>query len=235
MPLRVLSLASGAARIEATLLGRSRPGSVHLTLTDINPDLLAQARSRLFPHTVSTTVTDVNAIDFAGEKYDIILCVSALHHMVELEHIVSGVRNSLADGGEFWSIGEYVGRTGARLWPEAYEVANAFFQSLPERYRFNRTLKCLEAELPNSDCSVSSFEGIRSDQVEHVLAKCFNPDWLDKRSCFTWRLFDSSYAGNYDIANPDDCALVRRGSELDYELQQKGGRPVTLNGVFVPR
>ena len=230
--LRVLSLASGAARVEAQMLQLVKPGLVDLTLTDINPDLLARAREAFAPHEVRTETVDLNSANLPRERYDIILCVSGFHHIVELETLIDAIAARLEPDGEFWAIGEYVGRTGARLWPDAYEAANRYFQALPERCRFNSVFQRIDGELPNADCSIASFESIRSEEIEGVLASRFEAEWTDKRSCILWRLFDTIYSPNYNLADSKDRNLIRRAVELDYDLLKRSSRPVTLNGVY---
>jgi SAM-dependent methyltransferase len=230
--LRVLSLASGVARVETQMLQNIQPGLIDLTLTDINPELLARARPLFAPHEIRTAVVDLNSAILPEEHYDIILCVSGLHHIVELESLIDAIAARLKPDGEFWVIGEYVGRTGARLWDDAYHVANQYFRALPERCRFNSVFQRVDAELPNTDCSVASFEGIRSEEVAAVLASRFEAEWTDKRCCIIWRLFDSLYSSNYDMAASGDRSLIRRAVDLDYDLMQKRSRPVNLNAVY---
>jgi hypothetical protein len=72
-------------------------------------------------------VLDLNRLALRPRHHDDLLCVSALQHVVELEHLLDQVAGSLVEGGEFWSIGEYIGRNEGRLFPEGYEVANGYF------------------------------------------------------------------------------------------------------------
>ncbi len=136
--LRVLSLCSGAARIEIEFIRHlDHSKKLELTLLDINSSLLETAQSHLSRHCVlNTMVGDVNRLNLGGQQFDIILCVSGLHHVVELEHVTAEIAKGLSDKGEFWSIGEYIGRNGNRLWPEAYDIANSFFMGLPESIVF---------------------------------------------------------------------------------------------------
>ena len=112
-PIRILSLASGAARIEEGFVDGFDPDRIELTLTDINPDLLARAKARLAGKArVRCEVMNLNQLQLPGRSYDVIVCVSALHHVVELERVIGQSAAALVDDGEFWSVGEYVGRNG---------------------------------------------------------------------------------------------------------------------------
>jgi SAM-dependent methyltransferase len=232
---RVLSLASGAARTETHLLKKLKPGFVELTLTDVNADLLAQASKRLGGHVRDTLVLDLNGAELPERTYDVVLCVSALHHFVELEHIAASIARSLKPEGEFWSIGEYVGRPGARLYGDLCEQANALFQQLPPELRKNAITGEVDATLSNYDCSLSSFEGVRADEIEPVFAQCFQADWLDRRSTVLWRLIDAAYVSNYDVSRTEHRDWVSRVVELDYELHANGAPASSMNAVYLPR
>ena len=240
LKLRVLSLCSGAARYEKEFV-RNQPHAdrLDLTLLDINSPLLDKGRNALSNWcSVQTVVCDVNRLDLQGERYDIVLCISGLHHLVELERVMDVIAGGLRDGGEFWSVGEYVGRNGNRLWPEAYGVANSFFRSLPEKYRVCRNPGAeprVHEELPNMDCSINTFEGIRSEDIENCIARHFTPFAVDTRCCFTWRLFDLAYLDNYDTRLPEDYAIVRRAVDLEIDHYTRGGRPTVLNGIYTKR
>ncbi len=232
--IRMLSLCSGAARVEAGLLQCVAPERVGLTLLDLNPDLLKTATDRLARTCeVSGMVGDVNELDLAGQTFDVILCVSGLHHVVELEHVARTIAAGLAPGGEFWSVGETLGRNGGRMWPESFEVANGFFRSLEPAYRWNRTTGVqAEENLPDVDCSIGCFEGIRCESIERTLLEHFEPVDVVKHNCMLWKLFSPSYSDNYDMGREKDVRLVEEAVRLEIDLFRGGGRPVELNGVY---
>jgi ubiquinone/menaquinone biosynthesis C-methylase UbiE len=127
------------------MLVRASGVPVDLTLCDINPSLLEEAL-KAFPTScnVETRQLDVNALPVFESPFDIVICVSGLHHLVHLEQTPAAAARSLGPGGEFWAVGEQVGRNGSRLWPESYAVANTLFSAAPEHYRVNRVLvSCL--------------------------------------------------------------------------------------------
>lgn len=234
--LKILSLCCGAARIEEDFIRQLPQDSVELTLVDVNPELLKVAKKRLSCFCeVNAIKGDINTLDASETKYDVIICVSALHHIVELERLMEFVHNSLIDGGEFWIIQEYVGRNGNRLWPDAYDIANNFFKRLPDKYRLNKTAAAtprLDCCLPNSDCSINVFEGIRSEDIESCLSSSFNPLFVHKHCCFLWRLFDLAYCDNYNLNNPADRMIIDNAVELELSHYYSGGRPTTLNGIY---
>lgn len=233
--IKVLSVCSGAARIEASLAAHVGT-NVEWSLLDINVDLLDLA-SKQFAPSVKLDLIEANAnsLTCSGEKWDIILCVSALHHIVELERFMKFCHGSLNKDGEFWNIGEYVGRNGNRLWPGAREEANKLFHHLPEQYRVNHHTHQIDFEVPDNDYSVGCFEGIRSEDIEPILDRWFLPFDVYRRNCFLWRLFNQAYSDNYDLQNPEDRIWIAYivNAEMNYFL--KGGRGTELHGIYKPR
>jgi SAM-dependent methyltransferase len=232
---RVLSLCSGAARIEASYAAQVG-SNVEWSLLDINSDLLGLA-SKQFPQSVKVDLIEgnVNKLEFSGEKWDIILCVSALHHVVELEKLIEFCYYSLHHNGQFWSIGEYVGKNGNRLWPDAISEANKLFLQLPEKYRINSHTKELDNEIPDRDYSVGCFEGIRSEDIEPILDRWFQPIEVDRRNCFLWRLINLAYSDNYDLSKIEDREWITKIISTEVTHFKQGGRGTELNGVYVKR
>ncbi|MFK7739526.1 MAG: class I SAM-dependent methyltransferase [Planctomycetota bacterium] len=235
-PLRVLSLCSGAARIEAMFLA-AVDTPVELTLVDMNRELLLEAASRMPPHVRTRLLLgDANRLPYMPAEFDIAMCVSGLHHLIELEASLQTVAHSLRAGGEFWSVGEQVGRNGNRLWPRDYAVADRLFRSLPEGLRHNRNTQVCDAALPNLDCSSGCFEGIRSEELMGILDRYFVRDDVYLRNCFLWRFVDLAYVDNYDLSEAGDLAQLRSIVVAEFEhTRLHGGVPSELHGVFVKR
>ena len=233
--LKVLSLCSGSARIEASFAAQAGT-NVEWTLLDINSDLLELASKQFAPEIkINLIEANANELEYFGEKYDVILIVSALHHIVELEMLVKFCHDSLTESGEFWSIGECVSRNGNRLWPDARAEANKCFRQLPKKYRLNRFTNHLDSEIPDSDFSVGTFEGIRSEDIQPILDRWFYPLDVYRRNCFLWRLINLAYSDNYDLGKVEDRDWILHmvNAELDYFYA--GGLGTELYGVYRPR
>jgi len=123
-PLRMLALCAGEAAIEGGILAAAGV-PVDLCIVDVNASLLDQAVKRM-PATVTVdrVLGDANDIGLQLGQFDVVNITSGLHHLVELERVLAAIAEILSPGGEFWLIGEQVGRNGNRLWPEALEIAN---------------------------------------------------------------------------------------------------------------
>lgn len=234
-PVKILSLCSGAARIEAGFA--AQVGELaEWTLLDINRDLLRTAAQQ-FPRSVKVDLIEGNANELSdlGERWDVILCVSALHHIVELENLIAFCHVSLNEGGEFWSIGENIGRNGNRLWPDSLKIANSYFGCLPEKYRLNRHTGIVDSEIPDLDYSVGCFEGIRSQEIEQILDVWFQQDHIYRCNCFLWRVMNLAYSDNYDLTNPVDLMWIFKAVQAELSHFKNGGRGTELHGVYRKR
>lgn len=233
-PVKMLSLCSGSAGIERGIL-EAAGVPVELTLFDINEKLMGQAAAAVTPFArVYGVVGDVNALstDQFAHRFDVILFVSSLHHVVELEQVLATVRDLLEENGEFWLVGEQIGRDGNRLWPEAREAADRIFAELPERFRKNVHSGAIDTSLPDNDFSAVTFEGIRSSEIEPLLLRYFEPVQVHRRNCFLWRMVEATYLDNYDLSNEEHKRVVLGLVAAEYNLWRDGGRPTELNAVY---
>ncbi|MFY3310889.1 class I SAM-dependent methyltransferase [Achromobacter ruhlandii] len=234
--LRILSLCSGSAWLEEKILGRAADG-VDITFFDMSEPLIKRAASRINNgrHKIRYLVGDINNGIPTTETYDLIICVSALHHVVELELVLAQINERLAPGGEFWNLGEQIGRNGNRLWPEARIAANLAFSKLPDRLRINAITKMPDAEIPDDDFSVGCFEGIRSESIARMLEAFLTPVDVYKRNCFLWRLTDGMYCENYSLSSDDDLSHLRKLVVAEAIHWLQGGRGVEMHAIYKRR
>ena len=178
---------------------------------------------------------DVNAISaeqFGNLTFDVAMFVSGLHHVVEIEHVLQTVTELLVPNGEFWIIGEVIGRNGNQLWPEALDAANRIFSRLPERFRHNSSTGKVDSSVPEIDFSANSFEGIRSEEIESLLLRYLDPVEMWRRNCFLWRLVNVAYFPNYDLNSQEDRYIVLSLVAAEYNLWKSGGRPTESHSIF---
>jgi SAM-dependent methyltransferase len=233
--LSILSVGTGQGLVEAALF-RSVQLPIELTIIDVNEDLLDRAAGVMPANTVIARriVADANALPHLPGGFDIAMCVSGVHHLVELGAFFAAVRDVLKESGELWLIGEQIGPAGNRLDPSALARANQLFSSLPERLRRNYYTGQIDTRLDNPDQSDSTFEGIRSDAIESEIARFFVPVHVSRRDCILWRMVWPEYVDNYSLQRKDDVEILDWlvEQELDYYLA--GGRPTELHGVYAP-
>jgi len=234
-PVRVLSLCSGAAGVERYVIANAGC-PVEITLFDLNEKLMQKAAAALSSIAKTSGVLgDVNAISvdqFGDMTFDVVMFVSGLHHVVEIEHVLQTVAELLLPTGEFWIIGEAIGRNGNQLWPEALEAANQIFSRLPERFRRNAHTGKVDSTVPESDFSANSFEGIRSEEIESLVLRYFEPVELFRKNCFLWRLVNPAYFSNYNLTNQEDRNTVLSLVAAEYNLWKHGGRPTESHSVY---
>lgn len=231
-PIRMLSLCAGEAAVEGALLAEAGV-PVDLCLVDVSEDLLERAAARMPPHvTVDRVLGSASDVGPGMGRFDLINITSGLHHLVELEKVLAAIAAMLAPEGEFWLIGEQVGRNGNRLWPDSRDAANAVFRNWPEAKRRNRHTGVVDSEIPDIDHASGSFEGIRSQDIEAQLARHFLPQVVLLRDAFLWRLVDSAYSGNFDLADPRDLHCLREAVLAEACHWLEGGRGTALDAAY---
>lgn len=231
-PLRMLALCAGEASIEGRLLAQAGV-PVELCIVDVNAGLLEQAVLRMPPTVVVDRVLG-NANDIGPQLgvFDIVDITSGLHHLVELERVLGAIARMLRPDGEFWLIGEQVGRNGNRLWPEAAVLADRIFSSWPASKRLNRNTGKVDDSLPRVDFSSACFEGIRSQDILDQVSRHFLQVDCYLRNAFLWRLVDMAYAANFDLASEADRDLLMAATVEEVIHWSEGGRGTALHGVF---
>jgi SAM-dependent methyltransferase len=231
-PLRMLALCAGEASVEGSLLAAAAV-PVELCIVDVNASLLEQAAFRM-PAGVTVDRVLGNANDIGPQlgQFDIVNITSGLHHLVELERVLGAIAEIVLPGGEFWLIGEQVGRNGNQLWPEAIAVAERVFASWPPSKRTNRNTGKLDASLPNADFSAGCFEGIRSQDIIDQLGRYFLPVDCYLRNAFLWRLVDVAYSANFDLSLASDRDLLMDAVVEEGMHWAHGGRGTEMHAVY---
>ncbi|WP_168170357.1 class I SAM-dependent methyltransferase [Rhodanobacter sp. C03] len=231
-PLRMLALCAGEAAIEGSIL-EAAGVPVELCIVDVNAGLLDQAVMHMPTMvTVDRVLGDANDIGPQLGKFDVVNITSGLHHLVELERVLAAIAEILSPGGEFWLIGEQVGRNGNRLWPEAWEIANRIFAAWPASKRTNHNTGRVDAEIPDTDFSAGCFEGIRSQDIIGQLERHFLPVNCYVRNAFLWRLADVAYAANFDLNDRADRELLMRAATEEAMHWAQGGRGTEMHAVY---
>ena len=231
--LRILSLCSGTAEVEESII--TGVENVELTLFDINEHLMSDAVRRLEARAKTTGIIgDIGQLGASGLEpgFDILICVSGLHHIARLETVLTAANELIGPRGEFWLIGEAIGRNGNRLWPDALDVANALFTSLPHELRRNWYTGKIDERLPDIDLSSTSFEGIRSSEIDQMMLDIFWPIELYRRNCFLWRFIDPTYSQNYDLSNDKHVLALSGLVEAEYAYWREGGRSTESHSIY---
>ncbi|MGH2386591.1 MAG: class I SAM-dependent methyltransferase [Chloroflexota bacterium] len=100
---RVLELACGGGGISMLLAGRG----CHCDGIDLSPGLIERGRrtaeeraaQEQWPGSVRLMTGDLNRIELEPEHYDVVLANAALHHVLDLDHLLNEVHAALKPGG----------------------------------------------------------------------------------------------------------------------------------------
>jgi len=222
-----LSIGSGNAEAEICMgqwLIEQGFNNFSFECLDLNVDLLEQARKRAVESGVANRFSfhpcDVNA--WAPErKYDAILALQSLHHVVELEGLLDGVWRGLHEHGYFLS-DDMIGRNGHQRWPEALKLVQGVWKQLPAEYRFNRQLRRFEEKYQNWDCSADGFEGIRSQDILRLLMERFHFEFFFVFGNVIDIFIDRAFGHNFDPERQWDRDFIDHVHALDTSHLERG-------------
>jgi SAM-dependent methyltransferase len=217
---RLLSVGAGNCDTEvrvARLLRDQGATAFTIECLDINPAMLergrALARSEGVEEFIRTSLGDFNAWRPQG-KYAAVMANQSLHHVLELENLFDAVKDSLLPGGRF-VISDMIGRNGHARWPEALAAVQAFWQELPDAYRYNRALKRHEPSYLNWDCSSEGFEGIRAQDILPLLLDHFHTHVFVAFGNVIDVFVDRNFGHNFDAGGDWDRDFIDRVHRFD--------------------
>ncbi|GAA4543254.1 SAM-dependent methyltransferase [Amycolatopsis samaneae] len=236
----VLSLGSGNGDQELgwlRALAETGDVGVRLRLLELNPDMQDRAREAARAQGVEDRVEFILG-DFntwrADAGHDVVVGFHALHHVLDLEHLYGQIRDSLDPDGVL-VVHDMIGRNGHRRWPEALEVVERIWATLPPRLRRNAVTGEIDEQFDDLDCAVDSFEGIRAQDVLPVLLDYLHPSLFLGYANVVDPFTDRIYGHNFDLSDPGDRALLDHIGDLDDSLIDLGiVTPTHLTALFHP-
>ena len=236
----VLSLGSGNGDQELgwlrTLAAAGRT-NVRLRLLELNPDMQARAEASArelgFADRVELITADFNTWR-ADTAHDVVVGYQALHHVLDLEHLYGQIRAGLDPHGVL-VVHDMIGRNGHRRWPEALEVIDRIWATLPPRLRRNAMTGEVDERFVDIDCAADGFEGIRAQDVLPVLLDHLHPSLFFPYGNVIDPFVDRIYGPGFDLAEPADVRLLDHLGTLDDTLVDLGVvSPTHLIGLFHP-
>ncbi len=150
---------------------------------------------------------DFNKWESDGKKFAGAMCHHALHHVMDLEHLIVAIKNALVRRGCFVSI-DVIGRNGHMRWPEALKIIELIWRTLPQEKRYHHILKCVDKEYINRDCSTEGFEGIRSQDILPVLVEHFKFEKFLAFGNLVDVFTSRGFGANFDSKNELDTAFI---------------------------
>jgi ubiquinone/menaquinone biosynthesis C-methylase UbiE len=121
----ILELACGTGRVTKHLVDNIPKGS-YLTATDLNPDMLAIAKTRVSGSTLRWEKVDMTAIPYLNSSYDLIICQFGLMLVPDKIKALAEIFRVLRPGGKLifsvWSKIE-----NNQVWDISSKIFNSFF------------------------------------------------------------------------------------------------------------
>jgi SAM-dependent methyltransferase len=212
----------------------------HVHAIDISQGAIESARrtaeeAGLAAH-IDYEVGDINKMEFSPSTYDLIVAMSSIHHVSELEKMFAQCARALKPGGLLF-MDEYVGPSRFQTPFEIRVLIDGLLKTLPARYRrnlFTNDGATKDEYIPSTVeqmISIDPSEAVRSAEIMTVLRGHF--DVLEYRPYgggIQHQLF-SGIMGNFDPENKEDVALLNAVSDLEISLENIGAAPSDFAAV----
>jgi len=207
---RILSIGSGPCGTEI-YIAKQLTGEYECDCLDINWKVLDLGMTKAAEQglNLSFIVQDANYLKLEKE-YDFVIAAGALHHLVNLEHVLQEVHDHLSPRGVFFTH-EGTLRNGMLLWPETKKVVNTLMRVIPEHFRYDFSDAqniVLRSEYPERDISEDGFECIRSQDLIPLLEQYFDVVHRFDGYAFVRRFVDRPFGPNYDLSRPLDKTIL---------------------------
>jgi SAM-dependent methyltransferase len=163
-------------------------------------------------------VADLNTAKLPKEAYDAVYVHAALHHVFQLEHLLDQIKQTLKPGGLF-VVYEYIGPSQMQFPGRDLELADAFLNAIPERYRSMPRLKGIKTEglrlsLDRMNSSDPS-ESIRASEIVPLTASRFDVRHFRYVGGTLLFLIFSEISGNFKEDDAEIMPLVKALITLD--------------------
>ncbi|WP_415518060.1 MAG: trans-aconitate 2-methyltransferase [Desulfovibrio aminophilus] len=238
----VVSFGCGDAQVEvgvAGLLGRYGVQQFTFHCVELSPAQIERGRDSAekagFAKNFEFIQDDFNRWDPENAVFAGAMCHHALHHVVELEHLLDNIYKSLHLGGVFANF-DVIGRNGHMRWPEALKLVELIWRFLPEEKKRHHLLKTVDKEYVNRDCSTEGFEGIRSQDILPNLISRFQFETFFAFGNLIDVFTSRGFGANYDSRDALDQAFIDFIEYLNELLIDLGHiKPTRMCAVLVKR
>ena len=221
-----LSICCGSGYVErqALDLGMARA----MEGTDISEEALQIAREAAAGRAITYRLLDINEDELEPDRYDFVISAAGLHHVTNLEHCLHELHHSLKEGGVLL-MNEFVGPDRFQWTDEQLEEINRLYEPLPERYRRNLMTGLTQARIERRPLAymieADPSEAVRSSEIVELVSRFFEP--LEAREFGGTVLHPllEGIAGNFDMEDAEDRAVVRSLIEAEERLIDSGALP----------
>lgn len=235
--LQMLGIGSGLAQMDINvarvLHATGRLG--HYDCIEVTPARVEAANKSIeaagLSNVMRSRVADVGSWT-PDREYNGVIATHVLHHIEPLECLFDNIKACLAPGGRFATM-DMIGRNGHQRWPEVRTVVDAIWRSMPERYKFNHTLKRWDSQYDDRDYSVKTNEGIRAQDILPLLMERFHFVRFAADGGIIEPLLDRAYGLNLSREKPEDLLFVDQIAFLNDTLIDAGLiKPTMMHAVM---
>jgi ubiquinone/menaquinone biosynthesis C-methylase UbiE len=147
---------------------------------DPSPGAVALAQQQARDAGISNVcfeVADVNNVELPSQTYDVVHINMALHHVLELEHVVTQIAQALKPGGLFLA-NEYVGPSQFQFSSARMASVAKLLDDIPEELRWNPNTRSLKSSQPLHGREwwnrIDPTEAVRSEEIPGMLHHVFS-------------------------------------------------------------
>jgi ubiquinone/menaquinone biosynthesis C-methylase UbiE len=210
---RWLSIGCGAAGQE---IGAAQEGLfAHLDAIDIAPAALEEARRVAAAAGVGNVTfreLDFHRLEPRPESYDVVFMNMSLHHVAELDQLLSRIAASLTPNG-FFLLNEYIGPSQFQFGDRQLSIVRDLLKALPEELRQDLTTgttkTCYERRPVDYWNAVDPSEAVRSESIVPTLELYFDVvERIDYGGTILHLLLEH-VIHNFDEGNAHHLAILR--------------------------
>ncbi len=240
---RLLSLGCGYGGHDLDIARKLRK-PYQLMAVDLNPQVYIEAQRRATAEglNVHFKSLDLNFLDIRPGSFDVIYAHASVHHILNLEHVFSQLRDGLTENGRLVIL-DIVGKTQVLFWKENVEFAASLIKRMPRRYRppvgkrlwrhvwFNPYRIIPRYVEPSEQ---SGMEGIRQEEIESVMLRWFSPIKLARYNAYMRMICTNPYLGaRLDPRKDEDRKYLEELIRLELQQVELGNlKPTEIFGVF---
>ena len=158
-------------------------------------------------------VADANKIHLPENKYDLVVAHNAVHHFVELEHILAEINKSLKLNGIFVIV-EYVGPNRFQWTNQQLKIINDLLKLLPDRYKRDAdndliTKPIVTQKTMGGYLREDPSEAIRSSDIVPLIHRYFKVIEERDMGGTILHMLLANIVDNFDISKEEDLTLLK--------------------------
>jgi SAM-dependent methyltransferase len=243
---RVLSLGCGYGGHDLAI-ARKAEGLGELIAVDLNPRIYDAASRRAAEEglPIRFRSLDLNRVEIEPGSFDVIYAVASIHHILNLEHLLTQVHAGLKDGGRLIVV-DIIGKTQVEFWRENVEFAAKVVKRLAGRYElapgrspfrrwffdpFSVISPYIEPEIQ------TGMEGIRQEEIAPLLDRWFLPEKVFYYDAYMRLLCTNATLGpRLDPANGENRKVLESLIDEEMDAIATGKlRPTEVFGIYTKK